>query len=85
MIFFIEICQSPHIYTRVSIQITGSFRVCRTFFKHPMTNFVKSMYVLNQVIYGIGFAFYNILSTENTVTSTGKISIPTAKKHDIVL
>ena len=41
LMIVIEICHSPDISTQVSVQITGSFRVCRTFFKHPMTNFVK--------------------------------------------
>ena len=40
LMIVIETCHFPHISTRVSIQITGSFKVCRTFFKHPMTNFV---------------------------------------------
>ena len=41
LMIVVEICHSPDISTQVSVQITGSFRVCRTFFKHPMTNFVK--------------------------------------------
>ena len=43
LMIVIEICHSPDISTQVSVQITGSFRVCRTFFKHPMTNFVKAI------------------------------------------
>ena len=73
-------CHSPHASTQVSIQITGSIRVCQMFFKHPMTHFITQhcMFKIN-VIYGI-IALFTTYQLEKSVTSTIKNCIITAKK-----